>query len=61
MCLGSRKCVPGACECCLGPGTPIFVGDFQNNGITLEPKVVTLHGNHSYTLEHYYLLIDNEP
>jgi hypothetical protein len=37
------------------------VGDFQNNGITLEPKVVTLHGNHSYTLEHYYLLIDNEP
>jgi len=37
-----------------------FVGDFQNNGIILEPKVVTLHGNHSYTLEHYYLLIDNE-
>jgi len=32
-----------------------FVGDFQNNGITLEPRVVTLHGNHSYTLEHYYL------
>ena len=28
-----------------------IVGDFQNNGITLEPKVVTLHGNHSYTLE----------
>jgi hypothetical protein len=27
------------------------VGDFQNNGITLEPKVVTLHGNLSYTLE----------
>ena len=29
-----------------------IVGDFQNNGMTLEPKVVTLHGNHSYTLEH---------
>jgi len=37
------------------------VGDFQNNEITLEPRVVTLYGNHSYTLEHYYLLIDNEP
>jgi hypothetical protein len=32
------------------------VGDFQNNEITLEQKVVNLHGNHSYTLEHYYLL-----
>lgn len=38
-------------------GVAIYVGDFQNNGITLEPKVVTLHGNHSYTLEHYYLLL----
>jgi len=29
----------------------VYVGDFQNNGITLKSKVVTLHGNHSYTLE----------
>jgi len=29
----------------------MYVGDFQNNGITLELKVVTLHVNHSYTLE----------
>jgi len=28
-----------------------FVGDFQNNVITLEPKVVTLYGNLPYTLE----------
>ena len=38
-----------------------IVSDFQNNGITLKPKVVTLHGNHSYTLKNYYLMIDNEP
>jgi len=37
-------------------------GDFQNNGITLKSEVViTLHWNQSYTLEHYYLPIDNEP
>jgi len=36
--------------------TNAYVGDFQNNGITLELKIVTFHENHSYTLEHYYLL-----
>jgi len=36
------------------------VGDFYNNSIILELKVVTLRGNHSYTLKHYYLLIDTE-